>query len=242
MMSCPRPEISLMLTGELGHANQSALREHVRGCSVCRARYDQLGEAMVIFEGATLPDATIQHLAETFEPERAARRWPWAIAAAVLLSALAWRGVGGLQAPSSTLTARGATAPLADMRVFCIDPNGNQPVVVASARSGGVIRCRADHHLQFAVSTDASGFLGVYSRGQGEFRWYHRGQSMQQVLLGVDQRLPGSIRLLDSHPPGAYEIRGYLDPEQRSRHWVESQGGNLPESGIISRVTLLVEP
>jgi hypothetical protein len=241
-MSCPRPEISLMFTGELRHANQTALRDHVRGCKVCRAQYDRFGEAMVIFEGQTLPHATTQHLVETFESERTMRRWPWAIAAAVLLSALAWQATGDLQAPSPTLLARGGTAPMADLRVFCINPDGNQPAVVASARSGGVIRCPADHHLQFAVSTDAPGFLGVYSLGRGEFRWYHRDQSMQPVIHGVDQRLPGSIRLLDSHPPGAYEIRGYLGPERRSRHWVESQGGDLPKSGIISRVTLLVEP
>lgn len=236
--------IDELIVGELAPAEWHELRDHLRGCSACRARYDRvaLAERMLgggpaalgrpsqasldrigaaVLDGAAPPARGWQRLVQWFAPTP---RWAagLAVAAALVLIPFA------LRAPTSDpgFQARGGAPQerTAGLRAFCLDDGGVTP------------RCTRQDQLRLTVS-NAGRFQRVFLVGLDDEwapKWYApRPPEIQSVAApeGVDVPVGPAVRLGVNHDPGKVRVYALFSDVPVTMPEVEAAAERMRQQG-----------
>lgn len=118
--STHRQELGALVLGGLEPEEVAALRQHLEGCSACRAEHEQLATtvpllALVPSAPPRAPDRVRDRVVSAAARRRLTRRWTASAAAAVLLAALLGGVAGWRLAPGPPLA---VTVPLEAVEPF----------------------------------------------------------------------------------------------------------------------------
>lgn len=233
-----------VIVGEVAPAEWRELRDHLRGCAECRARYDRvaLAERMLsggpaalgqpsqssfdrigaaVLDGATVPPSGWQRLVQWFAPTP---RWAagLAAAAALLLIPFALRA----PRPDGGFQARGGVAHerTAGLRAFCLDEGGVTP------------HCARQNQLRLTVS-NAGRFQRVFLVGLDDDwapKWYApRPPEIESVPApdGIDVPVGPAVRLGVNHDPGKVRIYALFSDAPVTTPEVEAAAERMRQQG-----------
>jgi hypothetical protein len=185
--------------------DDAALDAHLHACAECRAYADQLARVDAALEGGALGPGRVEALEARLlarlgaappsgvpAPPRA-RWWPWAVVAAVMVTAMVL--VAGLArfGPADDYTPRGGEAEVYGVRAFCVGATG---AVVAEARAGETLPCARGDLVQFTYTSPTPVRLSVTLEGTQTQLFPGEGAS-DSLEAGVDVPLPSSTPVGD---------------------------------------------
>ena len=236
-----RRAIARAVAGELSVDAERTLREHLRGCSVCRAHYDQvasMAEALALGAGRADQRANdrararlVAGLDASVAPRGQRRglpfRWKWTAVGLVPAAALAVFFLRPAPAPAPTVAMRGGAetsesgAPAA-LLIFASRKDvgsGHGPIrMVAELPASGEGRVSLDDYVQFSVrGLHAPAFVTVVGvDDSGEVHTYVPRAGAPPPHLAPSSgavSLGASIDLARGHRPGRLRIYGLLSAE-----------------------------
>jgi hypothetical protein len=215
--------IARAAAGELPAADEAKLREHLRKCARCRARYDELSRtARAVGDGAAAAARERERLFAALDAPkvaaRGARRWVWAsgLALAPVAAVIVWfaRPTPAPVAPADQVTMRGGAEPAAPPPATLVmyatrrlGPASHGPIrMVGELPGSGEARLSLGDYLQLGVrGLKEPMHVRVVGLEQDGRTHEYAGDTLLMPSAAT-VTLGGSVELARAHAPGRLRV------------------------------------